>query len=688
MNTDTVSWTLEPSSEPFVSNHVSSWTKGADLKWQSAERLGMRKEFVDAIRNGVDLMFDKPVKPYYRDNYSSVYEHLDAVVQELDRLEQLGKIERVSHRPFIVSPMGAIVKADSNKVRIVLDTTASGLNDCLRAPKMSLPTLSTILERMNPGSYQAKHDLADAFLSIPVRPEQCDVLGIRHPVTGQYYRYRYLCFGLSCAPYIFQSFMEATREVLAKHRVYDCIPYVDDWWMGGTSFEECETKSVEFAHIIDTLGFRRALHKRVGPAQRIDWCGIEVCTLSRTVGLTAKKVHKARVKLDQVLEMVSTDGTARVSLKLAHSLSGYLTHVSTVVLGGTTCLRHLWTCIGATHVEIAWTKGSKRVVKDTEIVLNESVITDLRWWRKAVEQEPRRPLYVCHNRLTLWTTDFVRRCGTPPDFCRVITMDASSVGWGFWYKNIRFAGLWSEDQSHCSSNWRELKTMSIAIKAVHKIDPLTDCAVLGVSDNSSTVAYTNKGHGRSDSLMDLVREIRTTQIRIRCEVVAVHLPGKANGLADGLSRAGTDLYYQRALLNSHLKAIELALRARIVAVALATVEHPGSRRVIVGEAAYDAEQWPIRQQGATLWIPGPHQIVRTIKHLWSRKRKEQHVLLLPKLPSVGWWRMLANTTLIQQWDPHTTLFANSPNVVLEGVRGGQLQLPKRVSVPWVAVTFN
>ena len=58
------------------------------------------------------------------------------------------------------------------------------------------------------GWWCAKYDLKDGYLQLPLRENQCDFLGFRHPRTGEYFRYRYLCFGLACAPFIFQSIMK------------------------------------------------------------------------------------------------------------------------------------------------------------------------------------------------------------------------------------------------------------------------------------------------------------------------------------------------------------------------------------------------------------------------------------------------------------------------------------------------
>ena len=129
-----------------------------------------------------------------------------------------------------------------------------------------------------------------------------------------------------------------------------------------------------------------------------------------------------------------------------------------------------------------------------------------------------------------------------------------------------------------------------------RIESLAGSAVLGVSDNTATVAYTNKGHGSSTSLMALARDMLAIQLRLRIELLAVHLPGKRNELADALSRAGTRLRYDRSIKSSIVKAIEGDLHTPVNGIAVVNCEHPGTRRVVRSDAAYNVDTWACRGQ--------------------------------------------------------------------------------------------
>ena len=49
--------------------------------------------------------------------------------------------------------------------------------------------------------------------------------------SGKKGRYRVLCFGLACAPFLFQGTMMELREVLLSNDILKCpnFVYIDDW---------------------------------------------------------------------------------------------------------------------------------------------------------------------------------------------------------------------------------------------------------------------------------------------------------------------------------------------------------------------------------------------------------------------------------------------------------------------------
>ena len=151
--------------------------------------MGFDDSIVQAVTQGVALGFVQGTLPtVHIDNYSSVKDHLPQVCAELDRLEQLRVIEQVPHRPWVVNPLGAIAKVGSNKIRIIMDGTASGVNAEISHFPTKLPSIRDAVRMAKKGSRMVKFDFSDGFFHLPTRQAERDVLGFWHPSNGNFYR--------------------------------------------------------------------------------------------------------------------------------------------------------------------------------------------------------------------------------------------------------------------------------------------------------------------------------------------------------------------------------------------------------------------------------------------------------------------------------------------------------------------
>ena len=83
-------------------------------------------------------------------------------------------------------------------------------------------------------------------------------------------------------------------------------------------------------------------------------------------------------------------------------------------------------------------------------------------------------------------------------------------------------------------NWKELYTILLALR--HFADKITDALVFIHSDSATAVSYANHGAGSSPPLARIGREIKLLEISISCFVVATHVAGADNTVADSLSR--------------------------------------------------------------------------------------------------------------------------------------------------------
>ena len=98
--------------------------------WHSA---GFAAEVLSQLHLGVRPRLALAPSEFHRRNYTTLLGDPDATRKEWQRIVSIQKVERVYYRPWVVFPLGLVVKDDwvlgIPKLRIICDATAAGLND-------------------------------------------------------------------------------------------------------------------------------------------------------------------------------------------------------------------------------------------------------------------------------------------------------------------------------------------------------------------------------------------------------------------------------------------------------------------------------------------------------------------------------------------------------------------------------
>ena len=124
---------------------------------------------------------------------------------------------------------------------------------------------------------------------------------------------------------------------------------------------------------------------------------------------------------------------------------------------------------------------------------------------------------------------------SPPKGTRNSITDASNAGWGAHLNQESTGGLWSQHEKHLHINLLELKAVFLALQFFKK--NCSNNLVLIASDNTSVVSYINKQGGtKSADLCALIWRILTWCHNNKVTLIARHIPGSLNVIADGLSR--------------------------------------------------------------------------------------------------------------------------------------------------------
>lgn len=499
-------------------------------------------------------------------------------VADLERLAGRYLEGPLHYTPWLTTPMGGVYIPETDKFRLVLDCTRSGLNIATAPSTAKYDMLEDVIHCITPGCYQSKFDLADAFFHWPIAQPDCDFLGIKHPATGEYYRYRFTVFGASQSPEIQQHWSVILKDILNTYGLKFCKTsrgknskhfkcdgaFVDDFHnvhAGHLTQEEVLDQFESVRKVLADLGLEEKVKKAILPAFLVAYCGVLIDSLNMVVRITPERRAKLLALIQEFLKN-HRKGTTMDRREIA-SLIGKLQFCATVVPAGQAYLTNSYACRD-NFVNPAVKQQPARNQWSTEVVITSGMLADLRYWQTQLQLDPVRRFYFdvasggssFWSGLTLSPEDhrYVDQHSHLPNGVPVITTDASGVAGGAWYMNDRLHFPFPPEFSGAPwSNWRELKTIYLAVESWAA--KFAGCRLLVRSDNSSAVSAINKQGSSSSRLQPLVKGLIRTCQEFHIDVCACHIAGVHNVLSDAISRWSltldhTDLRMQPVLIHS------------------------------------------------------------------------------------------------------------------------------------------
>ena len=359
---------------------------------------------------------------------------LAVINEDVAKLRKAGPFARMPFANLCVSPIGAVPKKNSTKVRVIHNLSFPFKGDSVNAgiaqPKERL-RLSTFghaaraIARLGPGCVLVKIDVDSAYKIVAVRREDWHLLGFVW--NGKFYYERVLPFGLSSSCRLWELFATALHYIL-EHLPTQfgkiIIHYVDDF-LFVIKFEADATVFLDRAlRACTLLGVPMSPLKTEGPTTRLTFLGIELDTVAMQARLPAAKLHEL------VLLCGVWGEKEHASLKELQSFIGMLNFACSVVRPGRFYLRRLIN--HATHVEFAAHSPNQ------QFMLTGALRADVSWWTDFL------PTFSGHSLLydAEWTEStkmylFTDACGT--GYGGHFRVDPTST-------HMWFAGAWSPEQ--------------------------------------------------------------------------------------------------------------------------------------------------------------------------------------------------------------------------------------------------
>lgn len=434
--------------------------------------------------------------------------------------KKAGPFDAPPFEHFTCSPIGAVPKRNSTKVRVIHHLSHPRGGDSINGSTKhvdqrlgSFDYATQLIRTLGAGCFLVKLDVEAAYKQVPVRPEDWPLLGFRW--RGKWYYERVLPFGLKSSCRLWELYATALEHLFKRALGIECVVhYVDDFLFVVKDLSSAKEHLRRAYDLCDRLGLPIATDKTEGPATKLTFLGIELDTVTMTGSLSDEKLTYLHALLRD------WEGRESATIKEVQSLEGALQWCTQVVRPGRSFLGRIRD----------WRKLMRDKGEGPHHITDE-VRKDIRWWiRFAAKWNGVSLLYDVE-----WSEAKKLRLYT----------DACESGYGAAFGDRWIAGKWNEVQLSRARNPREpgsrsmpfLELLALVIAAAtwgrtwtgKRIMFITDCSAVmyAVKDRRSAIAR----------MMGPIRHL--------CELAAIHQfdfdcewePGLTNTIADALSRA-------------------------------------------------------------------------------------------------------------------------------------------------------
>jgi len=462
------------------------------------DRQGVQDRVLSATPPGGGLFLRTPVPQLEEKRLALEEEVRDLLVKRATRLAS------EEERPLLFRSSFFLAPKKPDKWRPILNLKP--LNKGFIVPRrFRMETLAVILSALRPGQWATSVDLRDAYLHIPIHPE--DQRFLAFSFQGTDYVFQALPFGLSTAP---RAFTMVCRSVVAylRRMGLTVYAYLDDWLIVSGSEAEARRHTELVVSLLERLGWLLNRDKSaLVPSQRVVYLGADIDFVAGKAGPSEERVG--------TITQLASEFPAK-ALRPAREwlrLLGVMASLVDVVPFCRLRMRPLQFCLLRQY----------RPARDSLrrlISLDSSSAEVLLWWAQPSIVSSGCPFQ-----------------DTRP--LRSLVTDASLSGWGAVCGQESTLGLWSAEESRLHINVLELEAIYRAV--LHWGETLRGHQVTVMTDNSTAKAYINRQGGtRSWELFVLTRSLLERCESLQISLRAVFLPGKENVIADALSRRSFD----------------------------------------------------------------------------------------------------------------------------------------------------
>ena len=241
----------------------------------------------EGLLNGFKIVDPDCPASYSCTNYGSIVsEEFKEEMSSLLQAELLShKVSTPTSPPVCIHALGAVKKSDG-RLRPITDCSrpeGSSINNNMATTfsSFSYKSVDTAVQILEPLDFMSVVDISSAYRSVNVHADHTKFQGLRWDfgsgeVTLQDNR---LCFGLRCAPNIFNSLSEFIVKIANAWGATKVVNYLDNFFIIASSAEECLKDRNIVTSVVSFLGFEVSWKKVTSPSQVTTFLGITIDSL-------------------------------------------------------------------------------------------------------------------------------------------------------------------------------------------------------------------------------------------------------------------------------------------------------------------------------------------------------------------------------------------------------------------------
>lgn len=466
-----------------------------------------REYLLQTVLNGLWISQNGyPVQPFALGNYASVDEDLTRTLENLKPEIHSGRIVKVDHVEYC-NAVGLIPKRDSSEMRRITDLSrpeGRSVNDSIPDRTFKFQTIEVAMHLMRKDCYMAVVDIRHAYRHLVITPKDWDLQSFK--VGEDCYQDRCCSFGLKIAPEVFTRFTRAILRMMHRAGFHDIMAYLDEFFLTGTLTRI--TEAMDFLlHLLEDLGFYVKYSKLIQPAPVVKFLGFVLDSTTMRILVPEDKLKDISALIHQALVSVW------LPLKFWESLVGKMNFIAKAVYGARTFLRRVLDLVNVIK------RHKKRGAS-----VSPQAKKDLTWWALFMERWNGQALILGPQRTV--TSN--------------LATDASGTAVGCVFHRAVIYQQLTPQQQKWHINEKELYAFIVAVREWGSAFARTNLRFLprigAKLDNTTAIAWINKGSANSQVAMTLLRELFWWSATLSFRVTCSHIPGKRNVIADAASR--------------------------------------------------------------------------------------------------------------------------------------------------------